>query len=235
VRKPASAGATAEIRPEFQTSYGPYSRAAQAELERDGEEPAPAPVRAANSNTTPSARKPEPPATEAAPVLETVVPFNGPRVRATVRSPLAYAEPMSPPPVVPATVALRPPEGQLATVVESSPAAKTGDKIDVVLSRETATVTLPAGEAMLPEGLIGRLGRALAEAQSQEIESVAEIKALEHASAAGTLPAAPESPGDDYLSMLEAATRLDADLDKDPGTADAIPMAGRLRPAIPAE
>ena len=94
-------------------------------------------------------------------------------------------------------------------------------------------MTLPLGDAMSPDGLIGRLGRALAEAQ----QAPAEIEQLREA----TSPVIPEAPvlqiapASSYLAVLEAAENNETDLDTDHETADAIPMAGRLRPAIPAE
>jgi hypothetical protein len=40
--------------------------------------------------------------------------------------------------------------------------------VDVVLKRETATVTMPLSEARAPDGLIGRLGQALATIKDTE-------------------------------------------------------------------
>ncbi len=105
-------------------------------------------------------------------------------------------------------------------------ATRAAETVDVVLKRETATVSLPAASAA-SDGLIGRLGQALETIDATEAEPL-------NSGATVTLVATP--------APLEIAGPSDAggptaegggpDLDTDPSTADAVDIAGRLRPAI---
>ncbi len=196
--------------PPVRADFGPYAQAAHAEL-GDSE----VSVRAANSNTSPSARRPsERPAETIVPATETVVPFNGMRPRHNPRSPLASAVPQTEPA---ATVVIATPGYAEGTL---EPVAETEGKIDVVLSRETATLSVPAGEANFPEALISRLGRAIADARAAE--TAAEIETL--------APVLQIEASDDFDDA-----EFGPDVDADPEHDDAIGIAGRLRPAIPAE
>lgn len=198
---------TAHVRPtqppraDYAAGYGPYSQAAEAELGHDD-------VRAANSNTSPSARRafdktPEP----GAHGDDTVVPFNWPRPRPTAR----------PASLMPAETKASD-QGASPTAASAEvriEALEHGDTVDVILSRETATMTVPAGQAAFPEMLINRLGRAIADAKAVEINS--------------------ETPVVLQLEAEDDEEPVGLEVDADPAHDDAISIAGRLRPAIPAE
>jgi hypothetical protein len=216
-----------DIRPEYASGYGPYGRAAQAEL-GNGAGETEVTVRAANSNTSPSFRRTSDrplPAAEPLVATETVVPFNGLRPRPS-RSPMAFAEPATaalPGNAVPGAAAAVAVVAEPAAEARLVPAVDSEAKIDVILSRETATLTVPAGNGAFPETLIHRLGRALSEAKPADAEAAPDV--------AGRLPPPVlelEPPSDDDGLM-------GPDVDLDPEHDDAITIAGRLRPAIPAE
>jgi hypothetical protein len=113
----------------------------------------------------------------------------------------------------------------LAEVVVSHP------RVDVVLKRETATVTLPLERAG-DEGLIGRLGQALTDIEPDNKN----ISATELFSGATN----ERRPALDNRSMAEqleievreAAESVAEDISTDSATNDAAKIAGRLRPAL---
>jgi hypothetical protein len=223
-RKPATARSQT-VRPEFASSYGPYGHLAQSELNADGiETDAEVAARAANSNTAPSARRPLDRASEGMSqpaASETVVPFNGARPRLAPRSPVAYAEPVLPPAA--SAAAVRQP---LVTETQLELLPEVGGKIGVVLSRETATLSVPAGEAGFSEELISRLGRALSDSKAIEAEGDTIESAVKSEAPLQITQHAEED--------LEAEVEI-TEVDADPMHDDAVSIAGRLRPAIPAE
>ncbi len=211
------------VDPSYLAKHGPYARAAKAEAAKadlDRQDAAEAAARAraaANSNTMSSAR----PASESSDLAawerevaaQTVVTFPV-RPRPTGRSPLAYAEPEQ-------TSFAEFDEPMLRAI---RPDAAAQETIDVVMRRETATFTIPVSQATLPGGLLQQI-----------------------ATPAVTVVAASEMPPEiaDQTAISEIARALEAadffddepmpeDLETDHETADAIGMAGRLRPAIPA-
>jgi hypothetical protein len=223
-RKPATARSQT-VRPEFASSYGPYGHLAQSELNADGiETDAEVAARAANSNTAPSARRPLDRASEGMSqpaASETVVPFNGARPRLAPRSPVAYAEPVLPPAA--SAAAVRQP---LVTETQLELLPEVGGKIGVVLSRETATLSVPAGEAGFSEEPISRLGRALSDSKAIEAEGDTIESAVKSEAPLQITQHAEED--------LEAEVEI-TEVDADPTHDDAVSIAGRLRPAIPAE
>jgi hypothetical protein len=96
---------------------------------------------------------------------------------------------------------------------------KAAEGIDVVLSRETATFTMPAPDAGAADGLIGRLGRALAGA---------EVCAPEVGSETAGVPLI--APPTATTGSGEAGQALETDIEGDQETSDAVVMAGRFGP-----
>ncbi|MGQ0671838.1 MAG: hypothetical protein ACT4N2_03000 [Hyphomicrobium sp.] len=220
---------TGSIRADFTAGYGPYDRAAQAELHASSIEAAhdvEVSVHAANSNTAPGSRSsPRRPAdrhAEPSPASETVVPFNGVRPRPTARpsTPGGDAQAAGPATVVEATTFT-----PVTNALKLQPQPEADGKIDVVLSRETATLRVPYAETPFPDALIDRLGRALAETRPADaMPALAPIVATAEVLTPVLL---------DFDEDVQEP--VGPDLRSDPATDDAIPMAGRLRPAIPAE
>jgi hypothetical protein len=122
------------------------------------------------------------------------------------------------------SVAARQPDGENGA--PAAQATRAAETVDVVLKRETATVSLPASSAA-SDGLIGRLGQALETIDAAATEPP-------NSGATVTLVATPApleiaGPSDAGGPIAEGAG---ADLDTDPSTADAADIADRLRPAI---
>jgi hypothetical protein len=86
--------------------------------------------------------------------------------------------------------------------------------VDLVLKRETATVSLPLEAAAASDGLIGRLGRALG--------------GMEAATAPAQPPRLPAASITDSPTDTEASH---AEVETDTGPGDSTAMARRLRPA----
>ncbi len=102
-------------------------------------------------------------------------------------------------------------------------------RVDVILKRETATVSLPLDAAHEQEGLIGRLGQALTGADpAPEKFSQAPLASLTSASE----PSAHDARVDGDMEVLALLERLDDDASTDPSTDDAASIASRLRPAV---
>lgn len=98
--------------------------------------------------------------------------------------------------------------------------------VDVVLKRETATVSVPLGEAT--ESLVGRLGEAL-----EQMEASAGRERIEHRlSTNDSAEISRAEPPVLLTPVVEDAEPAEADLATDSETADAIHIAGRLRPAL---
>lgn len=91
-------------------------------------------------------------------------------------------------------------------------------RVDVVLRRETATVTLPLDAASEQNGLIGRIGQALSELDLAPEPNAPAITVLEHSEA--------------VTSPQEAVASEDRDLSTDSSFDDATVIAARLRPAV---
>jgi hypothetical protein len=115
---------------------------------------------------------------------------------------------------------------------QSEPAAPRA-RVDVVLKRETATVTLPLDDTRETDGLIGRLGQALNEIEPEPKNfSAAELSsetATNERRLADNGRAIRESRQGEVLELVES---VGSDISTDPATADAVTIAGRLRPAI---
>lgn len=100
----------------------------------------------------------------------------------------------------------------------------TAPTVDVILKRETATLSVPLHEAT--ENLVGRLGQALEqmEAATGRERSEALPPATDSAEFARVEPV--------LLTAIEDLEPVEADLAIDSETADAAHIAGRLRPAL---
>ncbi len=98
------------------------------------------------------------------------------------------------------------------------------DDTIVVLRRETATVSFPGGEAGSASDIIHRLGQALAvEPRSEDV--------IDRGVAVPAIAAQVPSVSQQITFLYDEVSDADvADLDSDVATADAIAMAGRLRP-----
>jgi hypothetical protein len=113
-------------------------------------------------------------------------------------------------------------EDVLAPPANSNTApAPTEPRVDVVLRRETATVTLPLEATDQPDGLIGRIGQALTD--------------LDRATATET--PAPDAPAPVVIALgpppLPMAAEAGAqDISTDSSCDDAAAIAVRLRPAV---
>ena len=222
---PAVSPRPADVRGEYSSSYGPYGRHAQVELDRAEREAAHA-TRAANNNTLPGNRGGD------AKAPENVVPLEGLRPRPAPRAPQALYETALPSSgAASAAAAMRvAEEPRYELSVEPATSRPSQDTFDVVLSRETATVSLPAGDGTLSEVIIGRLSQALAGATELKVEPNGQLAPpLESATAPEQGPALSYFPGE--IAEEDEIT----DLSMDPNTEDAVGIAGRLRPAIPAE
>jgi hypothetical protein len=106
------------------------------------------------------------------------------------------------------------------------------ESVDVVLKRETARVSLPAGNPEQTDALVGRLGEALARIETKladpDTPSAEDGEATTNA----------ESSLPEIVFLPSAEIEIDEDSDPeddlatDEATADAAAIAGRLRPAI---
>ena len=218
---------TSEQRPDVSAAYGHYAQynpphpKAQASFAPVGQPNTG--LYPANGNTAPSARSfdSEPKVVNGAP--EAFVAFGGNDANAQPRRAPANLAPVS-------AVAM-------GTGVEA-PAARADDTI-VVLRRETATVSIPSGDAGSAGDFMNRLGQAISAQQETGVDlqqtavTAPRILALE-ASVPATkselieFPYAHEDTLEIYGDAIDApATEIDAD----PLTSDAVVMAGRLRPA----
>jgi hypothetical protein len=186
--------------------FGPYARSAAAELgavpKADADDSVAAP---ANSNTAPHRStggvKKFDPLSAVAPETE-IEPVSAPR----------------------ATTGASSVEN---TILE--PAVLHADRVDVVLKRETATVSLPFDRAEDHGGLIGRLSEALTGLDScdEKISSSPRPVAIDMS---GLAPPESFAHGNDQdLKRLEPVAR---DNECDVSNDDATTMASRLRPAI---
>jgi hypothetical protein len=207
----------------FAASYGPQGRHAQAELAQSEREEAHA-TRAANNNTMPGGLREE---TKGA---EKVVPLDGARNRPAPRVPHGVIDVGMSAAGTAAAVVRMTDEPRYEPSADTTPQRTDYDTFDVALSRETVTVTLPVGEGALPDGIIGRLSEALA-GPADGRERVCERIDADPASAA----APSHAPVLSYFSEEPLIGDELTDLSMDPGTEDAVGIAGRLRPAIPAE
>ncbi|WP_051113796.1 hypothetical protein [Hyphomicrobium zavarzinii] len=106
-------------------------------------------------------------------------------------------------------------------------------RVDVVLKRETATLTLPLDAADGPGGLIGRLGQALEgiEQDNEKIPAPRQISATE-VNAHQSTGVAPEVAANRTDELSESFEALDVIDESDPSADDVVAIAGRLRPAI---
>lgn len=106
-------------------------------------------------------------------------------------------------------------------------------RVDVVLKRETATLTLPLDAADGPGGLIGRLGQALEgiEQDNEKIPAPRQISATE-VNAHQSTGIAPEVAANRTDELSESFEALDVIDESDPSADDVVAIAGRLRPAI---
>ncbi len=216
-----SAGAS-EIDPQIAAGYGPYARAAMADLASGPE--AEIEVKAANSNTMPAQSGGQPakeprqeassPATAGDDGSPTVVPLPV-RPRPQVQSQIS--DPVDP--IVPAMERSGPPEGM----------------VDVVMRRETATFRVPVSQATLPISLLS----------GGEDPQVAGISVPPHAT--GALPATTQPQTELNEPVSQIARALDAPREnltedplnvdffeiEDPDLEDVTRLAGRLRPTLP--
>jgi hypothetical protein len=123
------------------------------------------------------------------------------------------------------------PEKSESTREAADPAA-TRARVDVVLKRETATVTLPLDGSRETDGLIGRLGQALSDIEPKNKN----FSAAELSSSATNAPRPVDDPWSTHQnSKIEVSELLESvgpDISTDPSTEDAVTIAGRLRPAI---
>ena len=129
----------------------------------------------------------------------------------------------------PATALASTPAAQVSAAsaaAESAPMAARADDTIVVLRRETATVSFPAGDSnTAANDLIQRLGAALStEAPAQHMGDRA------NAGAPAIEAVTPLQLTDRYEALVDAGTGDIEDLNSDAATADAVAMAGRLRP-----
>jgi hypothetical protein len=122
-------------------------------------------------------------------------------------------------------------EDDTAPKAATPPAHETpaADRVDVVLKRETATVTLPLTDASTPDALIGRLGKALS-----DIDAASEKNPVLEISVDRNVEIVRNEPATDSrrLVFAESFEQVAGDLGDDPTTADAVTIAGRLRPAV---
>jgi hypothetical protein len=209
------------IDPAYLAKHGPYARAAKADVDRhEAAEAAEAAARAraANSNTMPSARRAAEPSDLAAwereVAAQTVVTLPV-RPRPAGRTPLAYAEPEQ--------AGYADLDEPVLRSARSEPAEF--ETIDVVMRRETATFKIPVSQATLPGGLLPPLSTPAETAAAAPPQSIR----IADQTAISEIARALEGAGD-----FEEETPSE-NLEWDHDTADAIGMAGRLRPAIPAQ
>ena len=191
----------ATAQPADTTGFGPYARSAAAELSTslDVDEDLSPP---ANSNTAPvQATKTE---TMPLPTAESKA-THAPSAEAA--APDVILLPQAP--VVSETAALE-------------PVAPAAPRVDVVLKRETATVSLPLEQASDQNGLIGRLTEALG-----VVEPPHEKKSLTVLPVSDGEPAANETPKE--IHQLEYVV---TDTEDDVSMNDVATMASRLRPAL---
>ncbi|WP_439543099.1 hypothetical protein [Hyphomicrobium sp.] len=182
--------------------FGPYARSAAAELgaSPDAEDATSAP---ANSNTAPHRR-----------AGETAGPAS------SAGAPVAEIETESP-----SHSAV---EGILKSCI-LEPAVLHADRVDVVLKRETATVSLPFGRPEDHGGLIGRLSEALTAIDTpDEKNSPAPGAAVIDISAIAPFDFGTRMPSQDLKLLEQVADDNEGEISND----DAATMASRLRPAF---
>ena len=189
--------------------FGPYARSAAAELgalsDVDAEDALAAP---ANSNTAPLRR-----ADDVADAARQAADAPVTGILAGIESP-ASAQPAG------------------AEVLETAvlePVAPRADRVDVILKRETATVSLPFDRAEDHGGLIGRLSEALTGIDSTDEKNSSPL----HTAVIDITGFAPSKIGardsEQDMKLLEpVAHDNESDLSND----DAATMASRLRPAF---
>ena len=204
-----AASGLGDIDPHIAAGYGPYARAAMADLVPEPE--AVIEVRAANSNTMPGSRSSEVP--DSGLVPRTATPHDEPS-----------------PTVVPLPVRPRPQAGvptvEMKPRPDPEPSAMPEGTVDVIMRRETATFRIPVSHATLPSALLSDASAGAgpddpvarpATAQIEMIEPIAQIaRALEVPAASGT----------DELLNVDFIEIEDPDLD------DVSHIAGRLRPNL---
>jgi hypothetical protein len=109
------------------------------------------------------------------------------------------------------------------------PAAPRADRVDVVLKRETATVSLPFDRAEDHGGLIGRLSDALTGVDGTNEKNSSPLRTAV-IDISGFAPSELDArDGDQDLKLLEPVAR---DNESDLSNDDAATMASRLRPAF---
>lgn len=105
--------------------------------------------------------------------------------------------------------------------------------VDVILSRETATVTLPLDGSKTSDALIGRLGEALHEMEAGPRKKSQPVLALEEpAATASDAKPQPETRPRSHWEDIKRFESVADDISTDPSTDDAVTIAGRLRPAL---
>ena len=206
----------AERNTDVSAAYGRYARynPPNPRAQTPGETmPAAAEFTPANGNTAPGARNIPQKIAVGAP--EAFVAFGGgdqsPAPRRT--SAVAVAEPQQ------AHVSQAP-----GWAAEATPSRH--DDTIVVLRRETATVSLPSGEGSPASDIISRLGQALSNSASSEAAPIA---------LHGPQAISSDAPAQITFQLEDAALNEadedgQTDWDEDFSTADAVAIAGRLRP-----
>ena len=179
--------------------FGPYARSAAAEL---GASPdaEDAIAAPANSNTAP--------VRHGAPAADPATPSTG---------------------ATSARIASETPDAAAVETAVLEPAAPRTDRVDVVLKRETATVSLPFGRAEDHGGLIGRLSEALTAIDTpDEKNSPVPGSAVIDISAAAPFDFGTRTSGQDLKLLEPVADDNEGEISND----DAATMASRLRPAF---
>ncbi len=217
------ARAEAAVDPELVAKFGPHARAARHDFDqpetpdRDG-------LRIhtpANSNTMPSASRPSE-GSRAAPVAaeETVSDT-------VVALPVRQRQAQRPQPEFGGNLARQPLDPEQTEPASSLQRGAAEASIDVVMRRETATFSIPVSEARLPGGLLNRF--------TGDEHSVA----LNATNSVATVMLAPATHVDQGrpLQIAEVSGELEsiAAEEQDMTEDDVSGIAGRLRPAMPAQ
>lgn len=113
------------------------------------------------------------------------------------------------------------------------PQAPAANQVDVVLKRETATLTLPLTDQASDDALINRLSEALTGLEASDAKYIfaPEPKPASHLQALTVVANSEPAPTEEYKAIED----LEAEIESDASTADAARMAGRLRPVIAGE
>lgn len=98
-------------------------------------------------------------------------------------------------------------------------------RVDLILERETATVSLPLDASRETDGLIGRLGQALTDSAPSSKNKSQRSDADEHKSPRNSVANTPPK-------LLQSFEEVGDDASSDTSTDDAATMASRLRPAF---